>query len=61
MGSNIATVLERNYGWNKNVFGEVEVQFEEATKRVELVDLKSEEMQIDEAEILSRKEVFQEM
>ncbi|GKV41666.1 hypothetical protein SLEP1_g49166 [Rubroshorea leprosula] len=48
-------------GWNRDVFGDMEAQYEQAVKKVEHVDLKNEDFDLDEFEILHRQEGFQNM
>ncbi|GLT31256.1 hypothetical protein SLA2020_342000 [Shorea laevis] len=45
--------------WNRDVFGDMEAQYEQAVKQVEQVDMKNEEFELDEFEILQRQEGFQ--
>ncbi|GLT55434.1 hypothetical protein SLA2020_285550 [Shorea laevis] len=47
--------------WNKEVFGDVETQFEKVAAQVEQMDLKSEFDELTDWEVNSRKEGFQEM
>ncbi|GLT40917.1 hypothetical protein SLA2020_150140 [Shorea laevis] len=48
-------------GWNREIFGDMEAQYEQAIKKVEHVDLKNEEVDLDEWEIFQRQEGFQKM
>ncbi|GLT47328.1 hypothetical protein SLA2020_210330 [Shorea laevis] len=48
-------------GWNRDVFGDMEAQYEQAVKQIEQVDMKNEELDLDEFEILQRQEGFQKM
>ncbi|GKU98995.1 hypothetical protein SLEP1_g11917 [Rubroshorea leprosula] len=48
-------------GWNSGVFGNVETQFDTLLKQVERLDKKSEEDELEENEVLLRKECFQGM
>ncbi|GLT87099.1 hypothetical protein SLE2022_051990 [Rubroshorea leprosula] len=48
-------------GWNQDEFGDMEAQYEQAVKKVELVDLKNEDFDLDDYEILQRQEGFQNM
>ncbi|GKV32368.1 hypothetical protein SLEP1_g40981 [Rubroshorea leprosula] len=48
-------------GWNKEVFGNMEAQYEQAAKQVEQIDMKNEEIDLDELEITQRQEGFQKM
>ncbi|GLU14797.1 hypothetical protein SLE2022_313450 [Rubroshorea leprosula] len=48
-------------GWNSGVFGNVETQFDTLSKQVERLDKKSEEDELEENEVLLRKECFQGM
>ncbi|GKV13309.1 hypothetical protein SLEP1_g24337 [Rubroshorea leprosula] len=48
-------------GWNRDVFGDMEAQYDQAVKKVEHVDLKNEDFVLDEFEILHRQEGFQNM
>ncbi|GLT67250.1 hypothetical protein SLA2020_395710 [Shorea laevis] len=47
--------------WNKEVFGNVETQWGILSKEIEALDIKSEEVELDENEVLLRRECFQEM
>ncbi|GKU93949.1 hypothetical protein SLEP1_g7498 [Rubroshorea leprosula] len=47
--------------WNKEVFGNVETRWGILSKEIEALDIKSEEIELDENEVLFRKECFQEM
>ncbi|GLU13887.1 hypothetical protein SLE2022_304970 [Rubroshorea leprosula] len=48
-------------GWNRDVFGDMEVQYEQVVKKVEHVDLRNEDFDLDDFEILQRQEGFQNM
>ncbi|GKV46066.1 hypothetical protein SLEP1_g53078 [Rubroshorea leprosula] len=48
-------------GWNRDVFGDMEAQYEQAVKQIEQVDMKNEELDLEEFEILQRQEGFQKM
>ncbi|GKV06313.1 hypothetical protein SLEP1_g18214 [Rubroshorea leprosula] len=48
-------------GWNRNVFGDMEAQYEQALKQIEQIDMKNEELDLEEFEILQRQEGFQKM
>ncbi|GKV47995.1 hypothetical protein SLEP1_g54839 [Rubroshorea leprosula] len=48
-------------GWNRDVFGDMEAQYEQAVKKVEHVDLKNEDFDLEDFEILQRHEGFQNM
>ncbi|GKV46286.1 hypothetical protein SLEP1_g53278 [Rubroshorea leprosula] len=48
-------------GWNRGVFGNVEIQLDKMLKHIERLDKKSEEEELSENEVLLRKECFQEM
>ncbi|GLT98821.1 hypothetical protein SLE2022_163010 [Rubroshorea leprosula] len=47
--------------WNKEVFGNVETRWGILSKEIEALDIKNEEIELDEHEVLLRKECFQEM
>ncbi|GKV02903.1 hypothetical protein SLEP1_g15281 [Rubroshorea leprosula] len=47
--------------WNKEVFGNVETRWEILSKDIEALDIKSEEIELDENEVLLRRGCFQEM
>ncbi|GKV15237.1 hypothetical protein SLEP1_g26035 [Rubroshorea leprosula] len=47
--------------WNKEVFGNVETRWGILSKEIEELDIKSEEVELDENEVLFRRECFQEM
>ncbi|GLT35615.1 hypothetical protein SLA2020_100520 [Shorea laevis] len=48
-------------GWNRKVFRDMEVQFDKASKRIEHVDMKNEECDLEDYELEDRHEGFQEM
>ncbi|GKV27589.1 hypothetical protein SLEP1_g36748 [Rubroshorea leprosula] len=48
-------------GWNKEVFGNMETQYEQAVKKIEQVDRQNEIADLEEAEIVKRQEGFSEM
>ncbi|GKV27657.1 hypothetical protein SLEP1_g36796 [Rubroshorea leprosula] len=48
-------------GWNKEVFGNMEAQYEQAVKKIEQVDMQNEISDLEEAEIVKRQEGFSEM
>ncbi|GKV32708.1 hypothetical protein SLEP1_g41295 [Rubroshorea leprosula] len=48
-------------GWNCEVFGDMEAQFNNAAKKVEHVDMKNEEGVLEDFELEERQEGFQEM
>ncbi|GLU12860.1 hypothetical protein SLE2022_295180 [Rubroshorea leprosula] len=48
-------------GWNRDEFGDMEAQYEQAVKKVEHADLKNEDFDLDDFEILQRQEGFQNM
>ncbi|GKV01451.1 hypothetical protein SLEP1_g14002 [Rubroshorea leprosula] len=48
-------------GWNRGVFGNVEIQLETLLKHIERLDKKSEAEELSENEELMRKKCFQEM
>ncbi|GKV47369.1 hypothetical protein SLEP1_g54274 [Rubroshorea leprosula] len=47
--------------WNKEVFGNVETRWGILSKDIEALDIKSEEIELDENEVLFRRGCFQEM
>ncbi|GKV40806.1 hypothetical protein SLEP1_g48407 [Rubroshorea leprosula] len=47
--------------WNKEVFSNVETRWGILSKEIEVLDIKSEEIELDENEVLLRRECFQEM
>ncbi|GLT51278.1 hypothetical protein SLA2020_246990 [Shorea laevis] len=47
--------------WNKEVFGNMETQYEQAVKKIEQVDKQNEISELEEAEIVKRQEGFSEM
>ncbi|GKV13362.1 hypothetical protein SLEP1_g24371 [Rubroshorea leprosula] len=48
-------------GWNKEVFKNMEAQFQNAANRVEKMDLQNEVMELEGSEVDQRKEGFQEI
>ncbi|GKU94200.1 hypothetical protein SLEP1_g7726 [Rubroshorea leprosula] len=48
-------------GWNKEVFGNMEAQYEQAVKKIEQVDMQNEIADLEDAEIVKRQEGFSEM
>ncbi|GLT56373.1 hypothetical protein SLA2020_294170 [Shorea laevis] len=48
-------------GWNKEVFGNMEIQFKNAAEKVEMIDLKNEVVELEGSEVNQRKESFQEI
>ncbi|GKU88310.1 hypothetical protein SLEP1_g2593 [Rubroshorea leprosula] len=48
-------------GWNKEVFGNMEAQYEQAVKKIEQVDMQNEISDLEDAEIVKRQEGFSEM
>ncbi|GKV34792.1 hypothetical protein SLEP1_g43134 [Rubroshorea leprosula] len=48
-------------GWNKEVFGDVEAQFQDAIDKVAQIDMKNEEADLEVEELAERKEGFHEM
>ncbi|GLT99814.1 hypothetical protein SLE2022_172280 [Rubroshorea leprosula] len=48
-------------GWNKEVFGNMEAQFQSLANGVEQVDLKNELIELEEGEVVLRKEGFQQL
>ncbi|GKV29703.1 hypothetical protein SLEP1_g38607 [Rubroshorea leprosula] len=47
--------------WNKGVSGNVEAQVDKLSKQIEMLDKKSEEVELNETELTIRRECFQEM
>ncbi|GKV21745.1 hypothetical protein SLEP1_g31697 [Rubroshorea leprosula] len=47
--------------WNKEVFGNVETRWGILSKEIEELDIKSEKVELDENEVVLRRECFQEM
>ncbi|GKV18431.1 hypothetical protein SLEP1_g28818 [Rubroshorea leprosula] len=47
--------------WNKGAFGNVEAQVDKLSKQIEMLDKKSEEVELNEIELTIRRECFQEM
>ncbi|GKV46742.1 hypothetical protein SLEP1_g53717 [Rubroshorea leprosula] len=48
-------------GWNKEVFGNMETQYEQAVKKIEQVDMQNEISDLEDAEIVKRQEGFSKM
>ncbi|GKV46852.1 hypothetical protein SLEP1_g53813 [Rubroshorea leprosula] len=48
-------------GWNKEVFGNMDTQYEQAVKKIEQVDMQNEISDLEDAEIVKRQEGFSEM
>ncbi|GLT47499.1 hypothetical protein SLA2020_211940 [Shorea laevis] len=48
-------------GWNKEIFGNMEDQYEQAIRKVEQVDMQNEIADLEELEIIKRQEGFAEM
>ncbi|GKV48490.1 hypothetical protein SLEP1_g55300 [Rubroshorea leprosula] len=48
-------------GWNKEVFGNMESQFNEVAEKVERIDLKNEVVELEGSEVNQRKEGFQQI
>ncbi|GKU90755.1 hypothetical protein SLEP1_g4707 [Rubroshorea leprosula] len=48
-------------GWNKDVFGNMEAQYEQAVEKIEQVDMQNEISDLEVAEIVKRQEGFAEM
>ncbi|GLT81550.1 hypothetical protein SLA2020_529320 [Shorea laevis] len=48
-------------GWNKEVFGDMELQFQRVAKMVEQIDMRNEVLEMEELELDQRKEGFHEM
>ncbi|GKV22035.1 hypothetical protein SLEP1_g31939 [Rubroshorea leprosula] len=48
-------------GWNKEVFRNMEAQYEQAVKKIEQVDMQNEISDLEDAEIVKRQEGFSEM
>ncbi|GKV15204.1 hypothetical protein SLEP1_g26006 [Rubroshorea leprosula] len=48
-------------GWNKEVFGNMDAQYEQAVKKIEQVDMQNEVADLEVAEIVKRQEGFSEM
>ncbi|GKU98554.1 hypothetical protein SLEP1_g11546 [Rubroshorea leprosula] len=48
-------------GWNKEVFGNMETQFNNVAEKVERIDLKNEVVELEGSEVKQRKEGFQQI
>ncbi|GKV50261.1 hypothetical protein SLEP1_g56973 [Rubroshorea leprosula] len=48
-------------GWNKEIFGNIEAQYEQAVKKIEQVDMQNEIADLENAEIVKRQEGFSEV
>ncbi|GKV38927.1 hypothetical protein SLEP1_g46780 [Rubroshorea leprosula] len=48
-------------GWNKEVFGNMEAQYEQAVKKIEHADMQNEISDLEDAEIVKRQEGFSEI
>ncbi|GKV29207.1 hypothetical protein SLEP1_g38153 [Rubroshorea leprosula] len=53
--------VEDKWSWNKEVFGNMEPQYEQAVKKIEQVDMRNEVSDLEDAEIVKRQEGFSEM
>ncbi|GKV50143.1 hypothetical protein SLEP1_g56855 [Rubroshorea leprosula] len=47
--------------WNKEVFGNIDSQLEQAMKKVDFVDIKCEDQDLSEEDVLKRKDGFEEL